>query len=74
MKRVKYDRSSLDSAIEAALRLESLEPLYVFATYHGFTIDHRKPPPSQRYVTVQPDGTVETTKGFAEEEEAGGQE
>ena len=60
--RVRFDRASIDSAIEASKRLKSDRDLYVFATYLGYTIDKRAPPGVQSYVLVHPDGTTETIK------------
>jgi len=53
--KVRYNRASLDDACYAAARLET-KPLYVFATYHGFTIAAQ--PPRQQYCRVDADGSV----------------
>ncbi|MBA7465863.1 hypothetical protein ES707_01035 [subsurface metagenome] len=60
--RVRFDRADIDSAIAAAKRLKSEKDLYIFATYLGYTIDHRPPLGIQSYIIVRPDGTTETIK------------
>jgi len=59
-KRVRYDKAKVDSAIKAAMKLQSKgsPPLYIFATAHGYTIDARKPPFRQSYIQVSSDGNV----------------
>lgn len=58
-KRVRYNRADLKSAINAALRLQSSQVLYIFGSYYGYIIEHRKPPVGQSYLAVHPDGTIE---------------
>lgn len=58
--KVRFDRGSIQSAVDAAIRLQSASTLYVFATHHGFTIDRQKPPFGQRYIEVSPDGTIKS--------------
>ena len=58
MKRVKYNKGNVDSAVDAAKRLKSDKPLYIFATALGFMIDTAKPPFGRKYLTVHPDGKV----------------
>lgn len=62
VKRVRYDRGNLDSAINAAKRLQSDKTLYIFATYYGYTISRQKPPVTQKYVSVKPSGDVNLSK------------
>jgi len=58
MKRVRYDRSSLDSTVLAAIRLGSESDLFVYATAGGFGIERSRPVGiGQKYVIVRPDGT-----------------
>jgi hypothetical protein len=52
MKRVKYNRADIESTINAAKKIIQDKPLYVFATYLGYTIDTRKLPFGQRYIEV----------------------
>jgi len=52
MRRVRYNRGDLASAVSAAKKIFDGKSLYVFATYNGYTIDSRKPPFDQRYVEV----------------------
>jgi len=61
-RRARYDRRSLPSAIDAARRLQAGTDIYVFATYSGYTVSPKKPPPGQPYVVVRPDGTTETVR------------
>jgi len=64
-RRVRFDRGSLDSAVDAAKRAQAQPDapgnalLFVFATARGFTIDRRPPPVVQAHVVVNPDGTTE---------------
>lgn len=57
-RRVRYDRGSLESATEAAKRLDG-GPYYIFGTYYGYTINNSKPPPTQSYRKINADGTYE---------------
>ena len=58
-KRVRFNRGSLDTAIEAAKRLQADHRLYIFSTVYGFTIEHHPPSFGQQYVYVDPDGSVD---------------
>jgi len=52
--RVRYDRSSLESAINAAKRLQAKS--FVYATAYGFTISKLPPPSNQRHIVIEADG------------------
>jgi hypothetical protein len=65
MARVRYNRGSLDSTVNAAIKTAGDAPQYVFATAFGFTIDRRPPPFGQQHVVVRPDGTAEFVKHAA---------
>ncbi len=56
-KTVRYNRGDLGETVRAAIRLQSDDPLYVFATHGGYVIN-RNPPPfnNQTYVVIHPDG------------------
>ena len=62
---MRFNKGSLDSAVDSARRTQALPdapgnaPLFVFATAHGFTIDRRSPPIVQAHVVVNPDGSTE---------------
>lgn len=58
-KRVRYNKASLVDTISAAKRLQSERTLYIFATCYGFTIHKQKPPFTQAYIAVTPDGQTE---------------
>ncbi len=54
-RRIRYNRASIDSTINAAKRIVEGTDLtrYIYATAYGFTIDQAPPPFStQRYVKV----------------------
>lgn len=53
MKRVKYNKADLQSTIRAAQKVIGNKPLYVFATYNGYTINTLKPPFGQKYIEVK---------------------
>lgn len=57
--RKRYHRFSINEAIDAALAREAEYPLYIFATYYGYTIWNDPPPSTQGFVVVYPDGKVE---------------
>ena len=58
-RRIRYNRASIEDALQAALEVVSDKPLYVFAVYGGYTIE--KHPPdlmNQSYYRVMPDHWV----------------
>ncbi len=58
-RRVRYNRADINSTISAARKIVTDQPLYIFATAYGFTIEKQKPIGSQQYVIVKPDGSTE---------------
>jgi len=57
-RRVKYEKSDLNSAINSAIKTIGDRPKYIFSTYYGYTVDNRRPPASQDYIQVSPGGRV----------------
>lgn len=57
--RVKYNRLHLESTGPAAQKLAAADgrTRYIFATACGWTISLDPPPATQRYITVNPDGS-----------------
>lgn len=62
VKRVRFNRGSLDSAIMAAKRLKSDRNVYIVPTAGGFSIVHQKPPRWLKHAVVKPDGTAQFVK------------
>lgn len=52
MRRVKYNRANLESTIKAANKIKADNPVYIFATFEGYTISNTKPPFGQKYIEV----------------------
>lgn len=61
-RRVRYNRGDIDSTVQAARKLVEGNPLYVYATYYGFTIGKSPPPGPQFHVIVKPGGETETVR------------
>lgn len=57
--RRKYHKGSIASAISAAKKAVQGKPLYVFGSHSGFSISESKPPSTQSYIKVMPDGSTE---------------
>lgn len=54
----RYDRSSPESAVMAALKVIGDRPLYVAATAYGYTVEPTPPPFNQAHYRVNPDKTL----------------
>jgi len=61
MKGVRYNRRQLSSAGPAAQRAaaETGHDWYIYATALGYKVDDKKPPFTQSYIVVHPDGKHE---------------
>lgn len=68
MARIRYNRADLGSTMAAACRLATDEPVYVFATALGYTIDRNPPAFKQQHYIVQPQAFPQFVNPYADEE------
>lgn len=59
MKRCKYNKASLDSAIACVRKVQGDQIGYILATYYGFVIQWAKPAKWQKYVRVSVGGSFD---------------